>query len=112
MKKTLVAALLATPLLIATSFNALAATTDAVSVTGVSAGSAGDVFVRTSGAFSSEGCTNSTRYLLPRTHGARKELLAILLTAQASDGEVVLGVNGCGTIGAQTYTSIFNVELR
>ncbi|NND81361.1 MAG: hypothetical protein HKN50_02915 [Gammaproteobacteria bacterium] len=92
-----------------------AAVTASVDVTSVSVGGGGDVFVRASGAFvNPNNCTNGSRYLLPRDHGAKKELLAILLTASASGMQVVLGVlnTSCTTIGGQTYATIFNIEVK
>lgn len=89
-----------------------AASTAAVSVSNVSVGSSGDVFIKTSGSFVNQGCTNTSKYLLPKEHAAKKELLAILLTAAAAGNTVVLAVNGCTSIGAQTYSSVFNVAVN
>jgi len=102
--------LLATASLFTISANA--ASTASVNITNVSVGSGGDVFIKTSGSFVDEGCTNKSRYLLPSGHAAKKELLAILLTASASGNTAVLAVNGCTTIGGQTYSSVFNVAVN
>ncbi len=92
---------------------ASAALTDTVAVSSVSVGGSGDVFIRTDGTFvPTSGCTNTSRYLLPTSHGAKKELLAILLTAQASGQNVRLSTAaGCATIGANTYTQVVNIEV-
>ena len=104
--------LLALACLLVGSTIAHAASTAAVNVTSVSVGSSGDVFIQTSGAFVNQGCTNTTRYLLPNDHAAKKELLAILLTAAAAGNTVVIAVNGCTQVGGQTYSSAYNVAVN
>lgn len=112
MKKLKIALLLAPICLTMSSFTEAASSSAPVNVTSTSVGSQGDVFVRTDGAYADEGCTVGTRYLLPKDHAAKKELLAMLLTAQAAEKLVVISINGCGTIGAQTYGKIFNIDVQ
>jgi len=90
-----------------------AASTGNVSVTSVSVGGSGDVFVKTNGTFvPSAGCTNGSTYLLPNTHNARSSLLAILLTAQASGLEVKMSTAvACAQVGSITYTQLVNIAI-
>lgn len=111
--KKLILSIIVTLSLFQVSVVSFAASTAPVTVTSVASGAAGDIFVKTDGTFVSEGCTITTKYVVPNGLSAAKQLLAILLTAQASDKTVVLAVSGCQQVGpTQTYTKIFNVEVR
>ena len=107
-KATLVAVVLAF-----VSSGAYAASTGNVNVTKISSGSSGDVFVKTTGTFTNPApCSNTSLYVLPFDHGAKKELLAVMLTSAASAGGINLFIENiiCTTIGAQTYATIFKIE--
>lgn len=49
-----------------------------------------------------QGCGKSDSVAIARNHRAKKEMLAVVLSAQATGAKVEFGINGCSTDGAFT----------
>ena len=92
------------------------ASTGSVTLTQVSTGTTGLVYVYTTQATKTNpaGCSKDYAYAIESTIPAKKEFLAILLTALSSGKQVQLSVHDsqCLTIGANTFPKLFNVVVK
>ena len=92
--------------------NVYAAKTAAVSITQISQGSSGNIFVEHTGTMLNPNSCPQTRYVIEPGDANKNTYMAILLTAKASANQVRLNVADTSCVNDNKNPKITNIELQ